>query len=111
MRKIQNVNFFQAAEPFALSPVACPLFPEVLEIRSRAAAHVEPGSAHRRRNQVPQLLSPLEQPLAKVVVSARLPRVKTLHSRGVIFAAHRLESEVVEDSQVGGESHQMTSDK
>jgi hypothetical protein len=45
-------------------------------------------------------LPALEQPVAEIVVTSGLPRVKALHPRGVILAAHRLEREVVEDLEI-----------
>src|SRR5688500_9263392 len=79
---------------------------EILQVPTGAAPHIDPGPARRRLDQVPQLLAAFHEPFAEVVIRLGLPRVKILHPRGMILAAHRFEGEVVEDLEVGSEAHE-----
>src|SRR5262249_60039010 len=109
MRQIEHVDFAEAGQAIGAGVTALcgavRLRREIFQIRSRPAPHINPRSALRRLDEIPQLLPPLQEPLAEIVVRPRLARIKTLHPRSMIFATHRLQGEVVENLEVRSEAH------
>jgi hypothetical protein len=57
------------------------------------------------------LLSALEQPLAKIVIVLGLARIKILHPLRMVFSTHRTQEQMIKDFQVVEKGHSLCGER